>query len=39
MIRLIWVDVFYNLFLLVGVTLAVATDAIANYRLVVRATA
>ncbi|KAG9320644.1 hypothetical protein KVV02_007833 [Mortierella alpina] len=32
--RLIWVDIFYNLFLLLGVTLAVATDAVANYRLV-----
>ncbi|KAF9114545.1 Transmembrane osmosensor [Mortierella sp. AM989] len=33
--HLIWVDIFYNLFLLLGVTLAVATQSIHNYRLVI----
>ncbi|KAF9428384.1 Transmembrane osmosensor, partial [Podila epigama] len=32
---LLWVNVFYNLFLLLGVTLAIATDAVRNYRLVI----
>ncbi|KAI1317367.1 Transmembrane osmosensor [Mortierella claussenii] len=34
-IRLIWVDIFYNLFLLLGTTLAVATQSVYNYRLVI----
>ncbi|KAF9199897.1 Transmembrane osmosensor, partial [Haplosporangium sp. Z 27] len=33
--HLVWVDVFYNLFLLLGATLAVATQAVYNYRLVI----
>ncbi|KAI1318512.1 Transmembrane osmosensor [Mortierella claussenii] len=35
MMRLIWVDIFYNLFLLLGTTLAVATQSVHNYRLVI----
>ncbi|KAF9434151.1 Transmembrane osmosensor [Entomortierella beljakovae] len=31
----IWVDIFYNLFLLLGTTLAVATQSVHNYRLVI----
>ncbi|KAF9959684.1 Transmembrane osmosensor [Mortierella alpina] len=34
-VRLIWVDIFYNLFLGLGVTLAVATQSLHNYRLVI----
>ncbi|KAG0044068.1 Transmembrane osmosensor, partial [Gryganskiella cystojenkinii] len=34
-IHLVWVDIFYNLFLILGVTLAVATQAVPNYRLVI----
>ncbi|KAF8931947.1 Transmembrane osmosensor [Haplosporangium gracile] len=34
LIPLLWVDIFYNLFLLLGATLAVATNAVHNYRLV-----
>lgn len=35
LVSLLWVDVFYNLFLLLGVTLAVSTDAVHSYRLAV----
>lgn len=35
LVSLLWVNVFYNLFLLLGVTLAVSTDAVNNYRLAV----
>ncbi|KAF9909754.1 Transmembrane osmosensor [Linnemannia zychae] len=31
---LLWVDIFYNLFLLLGATLAVASNAVHNYRFV-----
>ncbi|KAF9092022.1 Transmembrane osmosensor [Mortierella sp. GBA35] len=31
-IRLVWVDIFYNLFILLGATLAVSTQAVHNYR-------
>ncbi|KAG0271749.1 Transmembrane osmosensor [Linnemannia exigua] len=31
---MLWVDIFYNLFLLLGATLAVATNAVHNYRFV-----
>ncbi|KAG0208165.1 Transmembrane osmosensor [Mortierella sp. GBA30] len=34
-VRLVWVDTFYNLFLLLGVTFAVATEALVNYRHVI----
>jgi len=34
-VRLVWVDIFYNLFLILGVALAVATQAVPNYRLVI----
>ncbi|KAF9984899.1 Transmembrane osmosensor, partial [Modicella reniformis] len=34
-VHLIWVDLFYNLFLFIGTTLAVATQSIHNYRLVI----
>ncbi|KAG0199884.1 Transmembrane osmosensor [Mortierella sp. GBA30] len=34
-VHLIWVDIFYNLFLGLGVTLAVATQSLHNYRLVI----
>ncbi|KAF9348331.1 Transmembrane osmosensor [Mortierella sp. NVP85] len=34
-IHLIWVDIFYNLALLLGTTLAVATQSVHNYRLVI----
>ncbi|KAF9913985.1 Transmembrane osmosensor, partial [Lobosporangium transversale] len=34
-VRLVWVDIFYNLFILLGATLAVATQAVHNYRLVI----
>ncbi|KAF9432666.1 Transmembrane osmosensor [Entomortierella beljakovae] len=33
--HLIWVNIFYNLFILLGATLAVATQAVHNYRLVI----
>ncbi|KAG0002594.1 Transmembrane osmosensor [Entomortierella chlamydospora] len=33
--HLIWVIIFYNLFLLLGTTLAIATQALHNYRLVI----
>ncbi|KAF9173837.1 Transmembrane osmosensor [Mortierella sp. AD010] len=33
--HMIWVDIFYNLFLLLGVTLAVSTQSVQNYRLVI----
>ncbi|KAG0288725.1 Transmembrane osmosensor, partial [Dissophora globulifera] len=33
--HLIWVEIFYNLFILLGATLAVATQAVHNYRLVI----
>ncbi|KAF9901399.1 Transmembrane osmosensor [Linnemannia zychae] len=32
-IHLVWVDIFYNLFIILGVTLAVAAQAVHNYRL------
>ncbi|KAF9375662.1 Transmembrane osmosensor [Podila verticillata] len=35
LVSLLWVNVFYNLFLLLGVTLAVSTDAVNNYRLAI----
>ncbi|KAF9919592.1 Transmembrane osmosensor [Linnemannia zychae] len=31
-IHLVWVDIFYNLFILLGATLAVATQSVHNYR-------
>ncbi|KAG9062666.1 Transmembrane osmosensor [Linnemannia hyalina] len=34
LIPLLWVDIFYNLFIMLGATLAVATNAVHNYRLV-----
>ncbi|KAG0369441.1 hypothetical protein BC939DRAFT_208597 [Gamsiella multidivaricata] len=34
-IHLVWVETFYNLFILLGATLAVATEAVHNYRLVI----
>ncbi|GJJ74194.1 SHO1 osmosensor [Entomortierella parvispora] len=34
-VRLIWVDLFYNLFLLLGTALAVSTDSVRQYRLVI----
>ncbi|KAF9895864.1 hypothetical protein BX616_008670, partial [Lobosporangium transversale] len=34
-VHLIWVDIFYNLFLLLGTALAVSTQALQNYRLVI----
>ncbi|KAF9095851.1 Transmembrane osmosensor [Mortierella sp. GBA35] len=33
-VSLLWVEIFYNLFLLLGATLAVSTQAVHNYRLV-----
>ncbi|KAF9109323.1 Transmembrane osmosensor [Mortierella sp. AM989] len=33
--HLIWVNIFYNLFLLLGATLAVASQSVHNYRLVI----
>ncbi|KAF9196659.1 Transmembrane osmosensor [Haplosporangium sp. Z 11] len=36
-VRLTWVSIFYNLFLLLGATLAVATQSLHNYRLVIMA--
>ncbi|KAI8356389.1 hypothetical protein B0O80DRAFT_425256 [Mortierella sp. GBAus27b] len=36
-VHLIWVDIFYNLFLLLGTTLAVATQSVHNYRLAILA--
>ncbi|KAG0357438.1 Transmembrane osmosensor, partial [Gamsiella multidivaricata] len=36
-IHLIWVDIFYNLFLLLGTTLSVATQSLHHYRLVILA--
>ncbi|KAF9341969.1 Transmembrane osmosensor [Linnemannia elongata] len=33
-IPLLWVDIFYNLFIMLGATLAVATNAVHHYRLV-----
>lgn len=32
-IHLVWVDIFYNLFIILGATLAVATQSVHNYRL------
>ncbi|KAF8930479.1 hypothetical protein EDD21DRAFT_389881 [Dissophora ornata] len=34
-IHLVWVEIFYNLFILLGTSLAVATQAVHNYRLVI----
>ncbi|KAF9579073.1 Transmembrane osmosensor [Lunasporangiospora selenospora] len=34
-IRLVWVNIFFNLFVLLGAVLAVATNAVHNYRLVI----